>query len=148
MPGPANLYGVANPVILPITASAAGPVSCSAGVETTLMSTPALVAPSAGYFYPLIWFTFTLNLGATPATGLTIAFKIGGGSDVDTFFTAGFGSYASNYTWLATTLLGQPSNTAWQAPGSIINITGNSGGQLSAIYNMKYVVALFRAPDQ
>jgi hypothetical protein len=148
MPGPSNLYGAANPVALPVGTTVFGPIACPSSVETTIATSPALIAPSSGYFYPLVWLTVQTLNGATAPGGLVFAAKIGAGSDFDTFYVVPSGFYANQYMYFTGTMCGFASNTLWQAPGSVINMTANPTGQPITCYNMKYMIALFRAPDQ
>lgn len=148
MPGPANLYGVANPVSLPGGQIVFGPIACPAGVETTVASPPALTAPSGGYFYPMCWFNVEMLSGATLAVSVTFAIRIGAGSDVDTAYFVPASYQANNYAFFSMSFSGPPSNTIWQGAGSVVNITCNPNSQPVTCYNMKYTVGLFRAPDQ
>lgn len=148
MPGPSNLYGVASPVALPLTGEAVGPVNCNPSVETIIVTMPAMAAPSAGYFYPMLWFSCSVQQGATVPTSITIAAKIGAGSDFDSFYVVPASYMVNNYGYFSSALVGAASNVAWQGSGSVLNLTCNPAGQLVIVYNIKWVAALFRAPDQ
>jgi hypothetical protein len=148
VPGPSNLYGVANPVALPLEGIIFGPIACPSGVETVIATTAALIAPSAGYFYPMVWFSLTLACGAAVPTSLVLAFKIGAGSDANSAYFVPGGYMASTYSWPSCALVGPPSNVVWQGAGSVINLTCNPTAQAVNCYNINYVAALYRAPDQ
>jgi hypothetical protein len=84
VPGPANLYGVANNVPLWVFAAPIGgaDVACPAGVETNCIA--AVVNPiiSPGTYYAAAIGAITVTLGATVPTACAFGLKIGAGSDV------------------------------------------------------------------
>jgi len=146
----ANLYGVSNPLILPVIVTPGSNVVLTAGTETTFMSSTSLVAISSGFFYPIIWLTVSYSFGASLPTALAFNFKLGAGSDVDTQAVNAAAFVASTYYQYTCCLVGVASQVAWQSPGSVINITGLSTTNLTQSYSAgtRAVIGLFRAPDQ
>jgi hypothetical protein len=150
VPGPSNLYGVANPAILPVLAGMGAAVACPIGVETNLIDSGALIAPSSGYFYPVVFANITINY-SSPATNVIIfGARIGAGSDFDSFGPPGPSVVAGAWQLIFHTFIGSPSNTVWQAPGAHIFITGNPNSQITTVSNFSTQAwfALYRAPDQ
>lgn len=145
-----NLYGVANPVLLPVVLTTGGDVALPAGTETTVLSTSALIAPSQGFFYPLVMCHLAVLMGATAPTNLVLAFKLGAGSDVDTQAVSPATLNNGATSFYHYDLLGVASQTAWQSPGTVINITFNPTAQAATFkaVGSRVLVALFRAPDQ
>lgn len=144
-----NVYGIANPGVVPTLVSTGGDVACPAGTETTVLTSAAIIAPTPGDYFPLIWLSAAVLLGATPPTALVFAFKIGAGSDVVTF-TQPPATLVANATLAATPiLLGVNSGTAWVGTGSVINVTVNATGQAVTFKagGSQALIALFRGPD-
>ncbi|SRR5579884_1068332 len=146
-----NIYGVANPQPIAAaygTASSAD-VTLTAGSEITVITTGAIVAPSPGFWYPMIWLSWTVVLGATASTALVFAFKLGSGADVDTF-TIEPGLLQNNAELQScVVLVGVASATAWVGSGSTINITGKATAQNATFKGVgsRAVVRLIRGPD-
>jgi hypothetical protein len=83
VPGPANLYGVANPLPLPVFAGMIGAtdIVCPAGAETNVIALPTNVPISQGIYYPAVSGVLWVTLGATPASQVTVGARIGAGAD-------------------------------------------------------------------
>lgn len=146
---PSNLYGVANAGIL-AGVSAQGQVTCPAGVETPVIGTAPLIAPSQGFYYPAIFWFVDITLGASLPTQLRFAFRIGTGSDLDVMqydLAALVASTTINFT---AVMFGNPSSVPWQAPGSVLQATINpqTNGVTANSAAGRAWFALFRAPDQ
>jgi hypothetical protein len=150
VPGPSNLYGVANPVAVPIILSTATLIACNPGVETTVLSSAPLVAPSAGFFYPLIFLAFLIQFGATLPTTLSFNARIGAGADFDQMGLNMSAATALGNIMYYFPLVGIPSNVAWAGSGSVLNLTINAAAQLVNFIGSgsRAIVALYRAPDQ
>jgi hypothetical protein len=144
-----NLYGVANAPGPVVVLNQPGDVACPVGANTIVASSPPLIAPSQGFYYPVVWCSFSINFGATNPSLLYLQFQIGAGSTVD-FYEVDLLSMGANARInYFPTLVGTPSQTPWVSPGSVINITVNPTSQAvtSAGYASRYRIALLRAPD-
>ena len=124
--GSGNLYGAAVPFATPAVYIAAADVTLTAGTEVTCITTGALTAYSPGTWYPLIFLTYDIIFGGTASTALQFAFKLGSGSDVDTFVVEPGLLVNSAEITSGVCLVGTPSNTSWSGAGSTINITGKA----------------------
>jgi hypothetical protein len=146
-----NVYGVANPLALPVlygTASGAD-VSCPAGSETTVISTGAIAALNAGDYYPFAFGSLAILLGGTAPSALIIAMRLGSAADVATY-TFPPALLVNGATIIAPVMLvGANSGSAWIGAGSIINITVTPTGQNVTCKGVgsQFAVALFRGPD-
>lgn len=144
-------YGVANPLpIAAVYATVSGAdVTCNAGTETTIVTTGALTALNAGPYYPLIWLAVTVVQGGTKPSALVYAFKLGSGSDVDTFTVEPGQLSNSGELFHCFPLIGANSATAWIGSGSTINITANATAQAVTVKNVgtRALVQLVRGPD-
>ena len=145
------IWGVADPLPQPAVYGtvAAGDVSLALGVETTFITTGALSGLNPGPYFPQIWLTATIVLGATAPTALVIAFKLGAGSDVDTYTVEPGLLVNSAELAISVVLIGTNSLTAWQGAGSTINITGlaSTHAATAKFVGSRAVVGLFRGPD-
>jgi len=131
------------------TTVAGADVTLTAGSEITVITTGALVANNPGDYYPMIWLWLTIVLGAAAPSALQLAFKLGSGSDVDTFvIEPGLLVNLAELT-IGVTLIGANSATAWQGSGSTINITGKATTQAATakFVGSRAIVALMRGPD-
>ena len=146
----ANLYGVSNPITAPSFVFPASPVICPAGARTPCIATPAIAAISAGIFYPVLFAYVTVTLGATPPTGLNFGIALFGGSDMQAIGTAGGLLAASATIEVQMMMFGTPSASAWQGPGSIVQLMCEPLGQQVTVQTTgTYMqVFLYRAPDQ
>lgn len=127
-----NIYGVANPIaaaLVYVTAGPSGDVSVTAGAETTFITTGALTALDPGNYYPIIWLVASCLMGGTAASALVYAFKLGSGSDVDTYTVNPAKLVNSATVGDSIPLVGTQSGSAWLGSGSTINITATSTGQ-------------------
>jgi hypothetical protein len=145
----ANLYGVANPLQIGTQGIVLSLIPCPAGVETTVASV-TMAAPSAGFYYPVIWGIMILQIGATKPNPVNLAGRIGAGAD---FGTCGLDQTvfnpSSNFMW-PFMLAGPASDLPWRGAGSTVNLTVNPTGQAVTAYNAGsfFYCFLFRAPDQ
>ena len=146
----ANLYGVASPLKLPIIVSGGADIVCNANVATPVLSASGLFAPSAGWFYPIIWGFLEVTMGASIPTNSNWGFNINGGSTVDFYQIDTNLTVANAYFGLNFALVGTPSNVIWRPPGSTINITvlPFTNAVTYRGYSSRAIIALFRAPDQ
>jgi hypothetical protein len=146
-----NIYGVANPVLnASIGATVGGAdVTLTAGSETTIFTFSNISSPTPGNYYPLLHCMPTALFGSSAPTALVFAFKIGNGSDVDTF-TIEPGLLNNSGEHLFTFLLrGQNSGTSWIGAGSTINITGLATTNNATIKNVgsRAILQLIRGSD-
>ena len=144
-----NIYGVANPLAIPAVYVPAADVALPAGTETTIVTTGAIAQIGPGNYYPEIDITFSVLNGATVPTALTAAFKIGAGSDVDSFEVAPAALVAADTESFTVKLIGASSGTAWVGAGSTINITLLAAGNAATLkaIGTRAIVALKRGPD-
>lgn len=148
-----NLYGVANaPSVLSVVSGNIGAANIfpATGTETNLVDSGAMVAPSQGYFYPVIWACFVWQAQTSVPTGVSIAGRIGAGADFDTWNTNMGGlTVGGVYTWTVF-LAGTPSQTPWQGAGSHIFLTAlqTGGAPMFTTAGARAVFGLMRAPDQ
>jgi hypothetical protein len=147
-----NLYGVANAPGLPTFATLIGAanITLPAGVETAIITSPPLVAPSAGFFYPLIFGYSVVTQGAVGAGGATWFARIGNGADFLSISFPGFLLPANASVALPLLGAGAASEVPWRSPGSTITISWNiSSGAATCYYPFSTVYfVLLRAPDQ
>ena len=149
----ANLYGVANAPGLPVTMNlfngADIALTTTGGAWTPIGSSPALIAPSNGYFYCRVDFAAQIASGAAGPSGVNMAVAIGAGS-----FTAGLSQpgyiFAPNSTvpcvWVGFTPVSQ---VAWQGAGSIVTVGMNCGVNVCTCKQWSWAIfTLLRAPDQ
>ena len=150
---PSNLYGVSNCPGIPLSGTfqgSSGNLACPANVETNVIVSAPLIAPSQGYFYCAITGVMGVLLGATPPTFLTIAVKFTTGSDF-TNYVVPTGMLVANAEIVTPVTFYSPAlTTNWLAPGSIVNVTVLPQGQaIQALSGTAYsYFALIRAPDQ
>jgi hypothetical protein len=151
MPPGGNVYGIAAPATLPAIYGAVGAadVTLTAGAEVTAITTGAITAANPGDYYPLIWLWLTILFGATAPTALQFAFKLGAGSDVDTFVIEPGLLTNLGEIQVGVPLIGANSATAWQGSGSTINITGKATTTACTVkaVGSRAIVALMRGPD-
>lgn len=145
-------YGQANPILagaLYVTAGPGSDVAVTAAAETTIMTTGALVNLDYGPYYPLIWLTVECLMGATAATALTYAFKLGAGADVDTYTVAPAKLVNAATVSTVVCLVGTNSKTAWTGSGSTINITALATAQNVTVKGVgtRAIAWLVRGPD-
>ena len=144
-----NIYGISMPLALPAIYTPSADTTCSAGTETTVITTGAIAALGPGSYYPVMWLALAIVFGAMLPTALTFAFKLGAGSDVDSFALAPAEFIASETHNYYVPLIGANSGTAWVGAGSTINITVLATAQAVTCKQVgsRALVALFRGPD-
>jgi hypothetical protein len=150
MPGPSNLYGVANPVILPVNTYGNLTGTAAAGVATDFCPPVTMVSPSSGYFYPVVWLSFYIGFVSPLPTDLHVGFNVNGGSMVDNYQVDTALMTVSAWTAFSGFLVGTPSNTAWAGTGSTVHIVVQPSTNPVNIrgYTNRATIGLFRAPDQ
>jgi hypothetical protein len=147
----ANLYGVANPVILPAAVQTLGAanVVCAAGSWTTVATSPALQAISSGVYYPSVLGMLGVSSGATQITSLQIGMHVGAGAvqSILAFSNAYFA--ASSNVLVPVALYGAPAVVPWQGLGSTLSLDVQPAGQaVTALFFGTYLwMSLYRAPD-
>lgn len=149
-----NLYGVANaPNILAASNGLLGGANITlvSGPETNIADSGALIAPSQGWFYPIVMATVPWQAVTAAPLGFIYAARIGAGADFDGFNYNLTGVTAGPvYTWTVI-LIGPASSVPWQGAGSHIYTTAilNSAGTVT-LFNQgsHFVAGLLRAPDQ
>ena len=124
--GAGNIYGVANPGFTPTVAIPSADVTLTAGSEITCITSGAIAAYGPGAYVPVIYACLCVVCGATAPTALQFAFKIGAGSDVDTYVVEpGELVNLAEFT-ITIPLLGVSDAAAWIGAGSTINVTGKA----------------------
>ncbi len=148
-----NLYGVANAGIYSFIQAqgSEGDKVIPPNVWTTFIFTGQVIAPSQGWFQPVVWVSFQWLNGATPPTNVSIGAAIGAGAvfdaaNFDGVFYGGAGTYFKD----TMQLIGPPSDLPWRSPGSVINVQCNAStnGVTMRSYQARCTVMLVRAPDQ
>ena len=145
-----NLYGVSNSTPLGTFTKPGGDTVCNAGVYTTFCSSTALIAPSAGFYYPVLLGTVVVGVGATPPSGIQLAFIIGSGSLVD-WINLDAALYPANQIFqTGFALVGTAAEVPWRNPGSVLNVQCNPTGQNVTVraFESRVTYLLLRAPDQ
>lgn len=147
----ANLYGVANapggPLYVQFTSGA--DINCPGGANTVIWTTPPLIAPSAGYFYALVFLSQIITTTATPPTGLSYGVAIGAGSVVNNMSIPGSAMPTSGSIYVPMLLVTPISQTAWQGAGSVVNVTCGPGVNACSVRAFgSGIVVLLRAADQ
>src|SRR5271155_3986879 len=108
-----NIWGTAQPGLIPAAVIPAG----------------AVALPAPGAYAPLVMAVLTILLGATPPSALKIAFKLGSGSDVDSYVVEPALLVTLAELVIPVFLAGVQSPTAWVGSGSTLNLTVNATGQ-------------------
>lgn len=148
----ANLYGVANPNPLPVSAFTIGAIniSCPAGVETNCCSIAANPTLSQGVYYPFVVGQLFVTLGATAPGALTVGARIGAGADFDQAgFTVVLLVAAGTIEWTVN-LFGVGTILSYPTGALTLNVTLNPTGQpVTCLAGGTKVWGGFnRAPDQ
>lgn len=146
---PSNLYGVANAPALAVKATFGG-VICPAGVETNLISSPPLVAPSQGYFYVVCNLMIFVAYQPTLPSAVTFAARIGAGADFDSYPVNLANVAVSTGFEYSLTLISPAFSIPWLGAGSVVNTTANpTGFQINTTgIGSQCWFMLVRAPDQ
>ncbi len=144
-----NVWGIAEPTPLPAVFTPAADVACAAGTETTVITTGALSTPNPGNYYPRLYLSLAILLGAVAPTALVIAFRLGIFVDVDSYTVAPALLVAASTLYPSVTLVGLNSGSIWITPGSTINITVTATAQAVTCKQVgsRALVGLFRGPD-
>jgi hypothetical protein len=147
----ANIYGIAdNPTIAALYGTvSAGDVTLTADTEVTFITTGVIKVNAPGDYYPLIYGVLVDYLGGTKPNALTIAYKLGSGSDVVTYVVDPGQLVNSAKLVIPFCLVGPTSATAWYPTGSTINITALGTAQASTAKNVgSYaLVQLIKGPN-
>ena len=127
----------------------AGDVTLTADSEVTFITTGTIKTNYPGDFYPMIWGVATIYLGGTKPNALTLAFKIGSGSDVATFVVDPGQLVNSAKLVIPCAFVGANSASAWYPTGSTINITALGTAQASTAKNVGTfaIVSLMQGPN-
>lgn len=149
MPGPSNLYGVANAVQIPYTVSASSDTVCTAGQWNVVASSAPITASTSGWFYAHVFANFTIVVGASPLTGFQVGSSVNNGAVVGSaswdyrLFTANV------QIILSCDLPTSASNTVWAPPGATVQIQVYPYGQNCTARQIGtfYTMFLLRAPD-
>lgn len=125
------IWGVANPVPIPVVYSPSGNISCTAGVETTCVTTtnPLTGQPGQPYF-PLIFGVMTFLMGATASVSLVIAARFASGADFAQTQTVDTGQLVNNATIaIPVVIIGAnaTANAAGQLNSNAIQVTALAG---------------------
>jgi hypothetical protein len=146
-----NLYGVANaPCLLTLTIPLnAADVTVATASITAIGSSPALIAPSNGYFYCKVDCGITIVHGASVATGLNMFLQIGAGSYGGGVGWNMFGMAANGAYQLVYSNFTIASQVAWQGGGSTVTVGLQAATQTVTAKSFGWAVfSLLRAPDQ
>jgi len=146
----ANLYGVANaPNVFVNAQNLPGNIACPANTTTTIYTTPAMIAPSNGYFFPAVWANIFINSGASISTGFNCYIAIGAGSYVGISSVGAYGMVANQTVAIEFAGCGPASQVAWQGAGSTVSIgISPATNACTAMQISPILVMLMRAPDQ
>lgn len=147
----ANLYGVANAPGLPVILGGANfpGGAINHDVYTQIGTSPALIAPSPGYFYALVQLTLEITFGATPPSTIFLGCAIGAGSVTNSCGIGQIGFTPSGGNIITLMTFTNPSQVAWQGAGSTVAFWMQPGGQNCTIATTSTgFVQLLRAPDQ
>lgn len=145
-----NIYGVANPILVPTALAVVGgaDVSCPSGTKTTVIASGTLISQSPGSFFPIVWGTLFVVLGGTPPSALAVGAQLGSGASVDTMTVEPGLLTASAELIIPVALVGSRSATAWYPTGSVVNVTVTPTGQtVTAKLDSRAIVLLNRGPD-
>jgi hypothetical protein len=150
MPASSNLYGVANAPGAPQGITIGGNISCPIGVETAVISSPPMIAPSPGWFSVLITGHISISYGATVPAAINYQIKFSGGSDLFSLQWAPGGQAAGAWQILPFNYCIGPYSSQWQAPGSVLQLTVTATGQPVTAMQFGCIAyfTLLRAPDQ
>lgn len=146
-----NLYGVANCPGQPgqlLTVGGAD-VTCNPGAETNVITSPALIAPSNGYFYAWGSGILSLAIGATAPTNISIGIRIGAGADSMGFNINSFLLVANTLLMVPIGLFTPESQIPWQGAGSTVSIGVNPTTQLviARLQGTSVCLGLLRGTD-
>jgi hypothetical protein len=123
---PGNIYGVANPMPIPVGLQPGGDVTLTAGVEINIATNATLKALIQGNYYCLAFCTIAILFGATAPTALVFAATLNGGSDADVIGMAP-ASMVANATYVYSfTLSFGLSDSTWWPTAPTIAITGKA----------------------
>lgn len=146
----ANLYGVANAPGMPIRFGPASDTNIPANVWTTVCSSPPMIAPSPGWFYPIVWVVISTQFASPYPADFRVGLAIGAGAVVDQFTMDAIDFSTGGRPICPGTLNGVASQVAWRGTGSVLNIQVYSATNPMIVpgYQTWCVGALYRAPDQ
>lgn len=148
----ANLYGVAN-VLSPFstfTLIGGADVACPAATETNIIAATLAGQDTSGFYFPFAFATVVLLMGATPATSITLAIRVGAGADMNTQAIPPAVLVANATVVFPLHIRGTTSQAAYQSPGSVINLTVNPTAQAvtAKFVGCHAAMGLTRASDQ
>ena len=134
----ANQYsGADNPFLATSNATIGGvDVTCNSGSETNVIASATLKANIQGDYYPVVWGVLVIYMGATAATALVIAARIGAGADFATYTVDPGQLVNSQKDQFHFALIGSNSASAWFPTGGVINVTVNPTTQNVTVKNV------------
>lgn len=145
-----NLYGVANAPNLWVNVLLGGPVTLTANTETNFLDSGALIAPSNGWYYPVVWLQVCITYGTPIPTNTFFAARIGAGAD---FLQYGMNNsiiVAAATQMYSLQFVGPASTVPWQGAGSHVFVSGlaNTTAATVSQFGTWAHFWLMRAPDQ
>lgn len=145
-----NVWGIANPGVIALPQNAASDLACPANTQTFAWGGNTYVAPTPANYYPMVWGSLAILLGATPPTALSFGLMISGGASVDSQNVAPALLLANATLNLPIALTGPSSPTAFTGLGGQIQLWVNPTGQAVTFKGIgtRVLTALFRGPDQ
>lgn len=149
----ANLYGVANPLVLPqyFTPPTGSLINCPGNAETVFATSPAMATISQGVYYPMVWACVAIQWGATNPGIFNMGWRIGNGADLNQFAVNQNQFIANGASSITYAMFGPPSAVVWKPPGAVLNFTMNMTTAVGIEINPTgswFVCTLYRAPDQ
>jgi len=124
-------------------------VTCPAATETNIFTTPTLIMPDPGNFFPLIWFHLCISLGATPPTACIFHSQINGGTNLNTITVPVQLLIANANIFFSGEIVNSDSPSLWISPGSTVSLSCNPTGQTVTVRasGMRAAIAMFRGID-
>lgn len=145
---PGNLYGVSTPGFVPVGIGG-GDVALPNDVDTVVLTTGVIKAPSAGYWYISISGPLVFLFAAAAPTAMAIRARVQGGSVFFAYQVAP-ALLVNNGTLMIPFGAGSnPSGTAFFPVGSIIEIVANPATNAATFKGTGsgVFVSLFHGPD-
>jgi hypothetical protein len=144
-----NVWGTANPLIVPTIATSGSDIVLTAGAFLGIFQSPNMIGPSPGNYYPMVFGTLAILLGATPPTALNYYISVNGGSGMDQQFVPAALLIANATLNLPIFMIGTSSGTAFSAPGGYVSLGAQAITQPATFKfaTSRMIVTLFRGPD-
>lgn len=146
----ANLYGVANAPGMPTRFGPSADTNIPANTWTTVCSSIPMIAPSAGWFYPIVWCVISTQFASPYPADFRVGLAIGAGSVGDQYAMDAIDFPIGGRPICPGTLIGPASQVAWRGAGSVLNIQVYSATNPMIVpgYQTACIGVLYRAPDQ